>query len=61
MIKSRRMRWSRHVAHMGERRDAYKVLVQEPEEKRPLGRPRHWWEDNTEMDLRVDITQDRDR
>jgi hypothetical protein len=38
MIKSRRMRWARHVAHMGERRDVYSVLVGKPEGKRPLGR-----------------------
>jgi hypothetical protein len=31
---------------MGERRDAYRVLVGKPEEKRPLGRHRHRWEDN---------------
>ena len=38
---SRRMRWAGHVAYMGERRDVYRVLVEEPEGKRPLGRPRH--------------------
>jgi hypothetical protein len=37
---------------MGERRDAYRALVGKPEGKRPLGRPRHRWEDNIEMDLR---------
>ena len=36
---------------MGERRDVYSVLVGKPEEKRPLGRPRHRWEDNIKMDL----------
>jgi hypothetical protein len=40
LIKSRRMRWAGHVAHMEERRDAYKVFVGKPEIKRPLGRPR---------------------
>jgi hypothetical protein len=30
----------------------YRVLVERPENKRPLGRPRHRWEDNIEMDLR---------
>jgi len=35
----------------GGRRDAYRVLVGKPEEKRPLGRPRHRWEDNIKMDL----------
>ena len=46
VIKSRRMKWAGHVACMGERRGAYRVLVVEPEGKRPLGRPRHKWEDN---------------
>jgi len=40
MIKSRRMRWARHVARVGERRGVYRVLVGKPEVKRPLGRPR---------------------
>jgi hypothetical protein len=40
IIKSRRMRWSGHVARMGERRYEYRLLVEEPEGKRPLGRPR---------------------
>jgi hypothetical protein len=50
MIKVRGMRWAGHVVHMGERRDAYRVLVGKPEGKRPLGRPRHTWEDNIKMD-----------
>jgi hypothetical protein len=37
---------------MGENMNAYKVLVGKPERKRPLGRPRHGWEDNIKMDLR---------
>jgi hypothetical protein len=41
VIKWRRMRWTGHVACIGERRGAYRVLVGKPEEKRPLGRPRH--------------------
>jgi hypothetical protein len=41
MIKSRRMIWVGHVASMGEKRNAYRILVEKPEEKRPLGRPRH--------------------
>ena len=40
VIKSRRMRWAEHVAHMGEERGVYRVLVGKPEGKRPLGRPR---------------------
>jgi hypothetical protein len=39
MIKSRRMRWSGHIACMGEKRNAYRILVGNPEGKRPLGRP----------------------
>jgi len=41
-----------HVAHMGERRGVYRVLVGKPEGKRPPGRPRHRWEDNIKMDLK---------
>jgi hypothetical protein len=52
VIKSRRMRWEGHVARMGEGRGVYRVLVGRPERKRPLGRPRHRWEDNIKMDLR---------
>jgi len=36
---------------MGERRGVYRVLVEKPEGKRPLGRPRHRCEDNIKMDL----------
>jgi hypothetical protein len=52
VIKSRRMRWARHVARMGEGRGVYRVLVGRPEGKRPLERRRHRWEDNIKMDLR---------
>jgi hypothetical protein len=52
VIKSRRMRWSGHVARMGKGRGVYRVLVWKPERKRPLGRPRRRWEDNIKMDLR---------
>jgi hypothetical protein len=40
MFKSRGMRRAGHVARMGEKRNAYRILVGKPEEKRPLGRPR---------------------
>jgi hypothetical protein len=50
-IKSRRMRCVEHVAHMGERRGMYRVLVGKLEGKRSLGRPRHRWEDNSNVDL----------
>jgi hypothetical protein len=36
---------------MGERRGIYRVVVGKPEGKRPIGRPRHRWEDNIKMDL----------
>jgi hypothetical protein len=40
LIKSKRMRWMDHEAHMGEMRNAHKSLVRKPKGKRPLGRPR---------------------
>jgi hypothetical protein len=39
---------------MGKKRNAYRILVGNPEEKRPLGRPRHRWVNNIKMDLRED-------
>jgi hypothetical protein len=51
IIKSRRMRWAGHVARMGNKRNAYRLLVGKPEGKRPLGRPRCMWVDNVRMDL----------
>ena len=51
VIKSRRMRWVGHVAHMGYVRGVYRVLVGKPEGRRPLGRPRHRWVDNIRVDL----------
>jgi hypothetical protein len=50
-IKSRRMRWTGHVARMGEKRNAYRLLVGKPEGERPLGRPRRRWVNNISMDL----------
>jgi hypothetical protein len=70
VVKSRRMRWVGHVAHMGEERGVHRVLVGKPEGKRPLGRPRRRWEDNIEIDLRevgvgcgdwIESAKDRDR
>jgi hypothetical protein len=70
VIKARRMRWVGHVAHMGEVRGAYNILVGKPGGRRPLGRPRRRWEDNIKMDLReigfgdvdwIHWDQDRDR
>ena len=58
------------MARMEEGRGVYKVLVGKPEGKRPLGRPRHRWEDNINMDLQevgcgdmdwIELAEDRDR
>jgi hypothetical protein len=70
IIKSRRMSWAGHVAHMGEKRNAYKLLVGKPAGRRPLGRPRRRWVDNIRMDLGqvgwddvdwIGLAQDRNR
>jgi len=70
VVKSRRMRWTGHVARMGEDRGVHRMLVGKPEAKRPLGRPRRRWEDNIKMDLQkvgegcgdwIELSQDRDR
>jgi hypothetical protein len=45
------MRWGGHVAHVGDRRDAYRVLEGRPEGKRPLGRPMCRWEVNIKVNL----------
>ena len=45
------MSWAGHVARMGEKRGAYRVLAGKPEGNRPLGRPRRRWVDNIRMDL----------
>jgi hypothetical protein len=52
MIRPGRMRWEGHVARMGEKRNAYRILVGKPEGKRPLERPIRKWVDNIKMDLR---------
>jgi hypothetical protein len=49
-IKSRRMSWEGHVAHMGARRGVYGVLVGKMEGKGPLGARTDRWEDNVKMD-----------
>jgi hypothetical protein len=70
MIKSKRMKWAGHAARMGEKRNAYRILVGKSGGNRPLGRPRHRWEDNIKMGLReigwgvmerIDLAQDRDQ
>jgi hypothetical protein len=52
MITSRRMKWAGHVAQMGEKRNAYRILLGKPEGKRPVGRQRHRCVDNIKMHLR---------
>jgi hypothetical protein len=68
-IKSMRTGLAGHIARMGEKRNAYRILVGKPEGKRPLGRPRRRWEDNIKLDLRemgrggmdwIDLAQDRE-
>jgi hypothetical protein len=70
IINSRRMRWAGYVARMGEKRNAYRLLVGKPEGKRQLGRPGRRWVDNIRMDLGevgwgdvdwIGLAQDRNR
>jgi hypothetical protein len=70
IIKSRRMRWAGRVVRMGQKRNAYRILVGKPEGKRPPGRPRRRWVDYITMVLReirwdgmdwIDVAQDRDQ
>jgi len=70
VTKSGIMRWAGHVARMGKRRGAYRVLIGKPVAKSPFGRTRRAWEDNIKMDLQgvkwvgmdwIDLAQDRDR
>jgi hypothetical protein len=53
------MRRAGHVAWMGERTAAYRVLVGKPEGKRPPGRPRHRWKDKSKMYLQVELGRTR--
>jgi hypothetical protein len=64
------MEWAGHVAHVGERRGIYRVLVKNPEGKSTLGRHRCRWENNIKIDLQevgcggmdwIDVDQDGDR
>jgi hypothetical protein len=70
VIKSRRMKWAEQVARIEESKGVCRVLVEKPEGKRPLGRPRRRWENNIKMVLQevgsgatdcIDLAQDRDR
>jgi hypothetical protein len=49
--KSRRMRWAGHVARMGEKRNAYTLLVGKPERNRTIGRLRRRWVDKIRRNL----------
>jgi hypothetical protein len=51
MLKPRMLRRAGHIARMGEKRTAYRILVGKPEGKRPLGRPRSRWVHNIKMDF----------
>jgi len=70
VIKLRRIRWAGHFACVTEGRVMYRVFVGKAEGKRPLGRPRHRWEDNIKMALQevgfgsmdwIELAQNRDR
>jgi hypothetical protein len=70
MIKSSQMRWSGHAAHMGIKRDCYKVFLGKPDGKSPLEAPRWRWEANIKTDFRetgwggidwIHLAQDRDQ
>jgi hypothetical protein len=52
MIRSRRMRWTGHITRMGEKKNAYRILLGKPEKKkRPLRILRQRWVGNIKMDL----------
>jgi hypothetical protein len=70
LIKSRKMRWTWHVAHMEEKWSAWRILVGKPEGKRPLGGSKRKWVNNIKIDLTeigwdgrgwIDLAQDRDQ
>jgi hypothetical protein len=67
VVKLRRMKWAEHVARIGEKRNAYGILVGKRDGKRPVRRPRRRWVDNIKMDLgeigcgsvgRIDLAHD---
>jgi len=70
VIKSRRVRWAGYVARLGKRRGVCRVLVGNPEGKRPVGSPRRRWVDIIKMDLQevgcggmdwIELAEHRDR
>ena len=69
VIKSIIMRWVGHVACLGDRTGAYRVLVGRPDGKSPLGKPRRKWKNNIKINLKemewegmdwIDLAQDRE-
>jgi hypothetical protein len=69
VVNSRRIKWAGHVARMEVERLVHRVLLGNPEGKRPLGRPRRRWEDNSKMDVQeagggrgdwIELAEDRD-
>jgi hypothetical protein len=69
VIKSTRLRWAGHITRREEGRSAFKILTDKPTGKRPLGRPRCRWKDDSRMNLKeiyinarnwVDSAQDSD-
>jgi hypothetical protein len=67
VVNSRRMRWAGHATRTGERNGAYRIFVGKSEGRRPLGRPRHRWEDNIKTALQevgwgvdwIELAEDR--
>ena len=69
-LKSRRLRWTGHVARMVNSSNVYRILVGKREGERLLGRPRRRWQDNIKMNLKevgcdpghwIDLAEDRDQ
>ena len=52
LMKSRTVRWPGHMAHMGEKKNAYGNFTGKPRGKGLLSRPLRGWEDNIKMDLK---------
>jgi hypothetical protein len=52
LIKSRRMRWTEHVIHVGEKRNAYRILVRKPEGRGPPGKLRRRWKNSIKTDFK---------
>jgi hypothetical protein len=62
MTKTRRMRWAGHAARIGDKRNAYRILVGKPEGNRSLGRQRRRWVDNIKMvltEIELDLSGSR--